>query len=264
MTQAPPPSSTQPPAAVNKWLLLLVATLTLVISVLAFFPVSTAWSWLHDPSWDDAGLRVEAVGGTVWRGSAQLAADPFPTIVCRWSLSPWHLLTGTLAAEVEGQAEGASFTAKTKVPSSSSLAISSATARVGADFINILTLDYGLELSQTFAVTSLSTLVKNGWPSELEGRITWPGGPVFVETSIGLLSFQLHAMEGTLSMEGTDLMLSMTSGKTRVMDITLSKNGWMKAQIRQAFIQLVDSPVFEVLRQSDGQGIAFTFEEKIF
>ncbi|MGI9322297.1 MAG: type II secretion system protein N [Pseudomonadales bacterium] len=261
----------------NKWLITLTGLLTVLVFVIAFFPAGTVWSWVANDI-AKGRLQVAGVGGTVWRGSAVVTVAPLPALAWDWSLSPWHLLLGKAAAEVDARAEGIALDASVQLSGLADWDIKAPTVTVQADFINALTRDYGLTLSETFRLTGLAASAKNNWPVTLQGTLAWPGGAVQIATPAEVLNRRLPALRGDLAMQGDDLLLQVTSSSgapslkraapsiekaTQMMNITIKRDGWVLVQISYAFMQLADLPLpggFELAPEDT----AFTFEEKIF
>ncbi|MBT8101943.1 MAG: type II secretion system protein N [Gammaproteobacteria bacterium] len=78
--------------------LLLVAVLTLVVTLIISIPARVAYQWASPP-----GLAVSGIHGTVWRGEADAVAAY--GIVLRdvsWRITPLQLFTGSASYRVQG------------------------------------------------------------------------------------------------------------------------------------------------------------------
>jgi general secretion pathway protein N len=128
-----------------------------LIATLASFPAATAYHWFAPDE-----LRLAGIDGTVWRGRATLGSVSRLSVEdVQWQISPWSLVTGTIAGRVELRlADG----------------FASTRFSIGRNAIR------ASELQATTSVTTLSRLVPLGdvrglvsvQLAEIELRQLWP------------------------------------------------------------------------------------------
>ena len=261
----------------SKWLIALVCALSVTLGVAALLPARLVWAWVGDGVRAAApALELRALAGTVWHGSARVAAPPQPPVDWQWRLSPWALLIGRLAADFEGAGPGLSLAGSAWAGITRKAAVTLPSAQIHADFINAQTLQYGLRLSGAFDIEDFHALLarheREGaaspfWPRELAGKLSWPGGRIELQTPAGLVTPALPPLTGMASMQGDAIRLRMSSQGQPALDITLRPDGWAVMEVRQLLMQMLALPLPPSLpRGAKGQAqedVIYIYEEKI-
>lgn len=152
-----------------RWLV--VAGFTgLVLGAIAQFPAARAVAWV-----DPAGVQVAGVQGTVWNGRAQRmeVPDAPPATGVSWQISPWRLLTGSLAGRVEFDVAGGSGHARFRLRSSGDVEIADAEIRAtAAGIVRHLPVPLLLVDGEITALVEQGAL-RNGRPVGVDARLRW-------------------------------------------------------------------------------------------
>lgn len=225
-------------------------------------PASTIWLIVGDDIQRSLPqVRIHAVEGSLWNGSSEIQFQSFPPARVTWKIAPVSLLLqGQVTTTLSANADGLRILLEGDFSNSGST-ISRAEATISSDYINHVTLDYGLDLSGDFQLESFNAKLKDRWFEDVEGHISWSGGIVHIETPAQIFSSNLAPLIGKLSQDGRNIRLNVTANGTDMLDITLKPDGWAGIRISYAFLAAANLPLPP--GSDDREEPAILLEEKI-
>ncbi|MDX1562631.1 MAG: type II secretion system protein N [Gammaproteobacteria bacterium] len=192
----------------SKWSIAAIGLGAFLSFLLISFPASVAYRWFAPDA-----VRLAAIEGTVWRGSAGLGAiEGLAVSDLRWQLHPSALLRGRLSATAEGRFRDGFGTA-TVIASSDRVVIRNLRASARLQSLREV-LPIAATEGQLSATLTELTLV-DGWPIGAVGevRIT------------GLRVAPLFGPEGANLIELGDYSARLTSSETPGIVAALSDQG---------------------------------------
>ncbi|MBT4160041.1 MAG: type II secretion system protein N [Gammaproteobacteria bacterium] len=236
----------------------LAAFLTFMIAMVPAAPIYSAFE--EELAHNLPDITLSDVGGSIWNGRGEISYRQFPPGNINWQLSPVQALTGTAAIDIQLNGTGLEADIVGALTADGGR-LSKLTASVSADYLNQVTLNYGLDLSGEVQLPKASLTFNKSWLTSAEGDLRWTGGIVHIETPERIHTVKLPAFDGQVSMIGDTLELHITQTGTRMMEISLTPDGWAKVAIDYALIDLVDLPL---PGSRDTSEPAVIMEEKIF
>ncbi len=241
----------------------LIAIVTILGFVIVMAPVGVVWSIIgEDVRTAVPGVEISSLQGSIWNGEGKAQFQTFPAAKVNWQLAAFPLVTGTLSYEIDASADD--FNAEvTGSVSGNSGDISNANAVVGSEYINSVTLNYGLDLSGEFHLDIDHADFSDGWVNDIDGRLTWPGGVVHIETPQQVQTAYLPGLDGTLSMDGDRIHLNVVGQEENLIDVRLNKSGWAEVGITYGFMRLANLPLPSGSESEENDEIAILLEEKI-
>lgn len=182
----------------NKWSWLALGAGAYLAFVIASFPAAVAYRWLAPPE-----LRLAAVDGTVWSGTAALGSVPgLPLRDIRWTLSAWPLVLGRAAASFEARlADG--FVRGDAVATMSRVVLSNLQTST-----RLQTLAGLLPVSDTGGLVSVDVSeieLEDGWPVRLLGTLRVSElevAPLLPTQSGGLIALGSYEIDFVEAAEG--------------------------------------------------------------
>jgi hypothetical protein len=248
----------------NKLLYLLLGTIAFLVFLVVMAPASSVLRIADDEFRQQLPeLRLAGISGSIWEGSGTVQYRQFPAVAVNWKLSPLPLLSRAVASSASFTAEGLDAEIQSYVSTDQSAAstISYATALISGDYINQVTLNYGLDLSGEFKLTNARATIRGQWLSDLDGILNWSGGIVHIETPQQLHTVKLPPMVGNLTLDGDNVLLNITADTDEMIRISIKPDGWAEVAVNYAFMDLADLPLPGGTADSDP---AILIEEKIF
>lgn len=196
----------------NKWSWIALGVGAYVVFVVATIPASTAYRWLAPPE-----LRLAALDGTVWSGTAALGSIPgLPLRDLRWNLSAWPLMLGRASGSFEARlADGFIRGAGTATMSGVELRNLQTSTR-------LQTLAGLLPVSDSLGFVSVDVAeleLADGWPVRLIGTMRLSElevAPLMPTQSGGLIALGSYEIEFVDAGEGLEGRLTDTGGPLEV------------------------------------------------
>lgn len=186
----------------------------LLLGAIAQFPAARAVA-LIDPT----GVQLAGVQGTVWNGRAErmaVAGAP-PVTAVRWNISPWQLLTASLAGRVEFAVGGGSGQARFRLRPSGDLEITAGELRTSAAGIaRHLPVPLLLVDGDITAVIEQGAL-RNGRPVGVDARLRWDRAAVRQPLDVALGAVTLAVVPQAngghrLTLDGREGALAIDGG----------------------------------------------------
>lgn len=240
-----------------------IALVTIIGFVIVTAPAATVWSMIgSDIETALPGMKISNLKGSVWNGEGLVQFQSFPTTSIDWRLAALPLLAGNAAFEISARASD--FDADVSgVVTGHSGTINDATVTIGSEYINSVTLDYGLDLSREFHIEIDGATFADGWPTAVEGNIRWPGGVVHIETPEQVHTVRLPELTGDLFMDEGKIHLNVVGDDEPLIDVSLNRTGWAEVGITYAFMRLANLPLPTGSESQGTDEIAILLEEKI-
>ena len=247
----------------NKLLYITVGIFVFIGFLLFMAPASSVHRYFQD----DLGQHIPDVNltdisGSAWQGDGKLHFRQFPPVTLSWTLSPFRLITG--AADMTARAAGKGLRADLSgTIETDGGEVSTLTASIDSDYLNQVTIPYGLDLSGDIQLEQAKLKFNRQWLSSADAQLHWTGGIVHIETPEKIHTVKLPRLDGVLSMDGQNLILNVTESGTEMMSITLKPDGWAVVDIAYSFADLADLPLLGTNSTLDRTQPAITLEEKI-
>ena len=207
------------------------------------------------------GLKIWASEGSLWKGNMRGRYKKIGPIFISWDVDAFEILTGDFVAEIDLNGDGLQLTLILNA-SADDISLQNINGEIDTNFINIVSVNYGLSLAGEINVLNVFAALDYEWVTALSGTIDWTGGLIHLETPERLYSVPLLPLEGTLSLGDSNVLLNILSGNSNLMTLSLKKNGWSKADIASPLIDILGIP-FPSGNQSNSEPV-LTLEEKIF
>ena len=244
----------------NKLTYLLIGVITFLAFLIIMAPAATVVSAFEDDLQASVpGMTLTGIRGSLWQGESDLSYGKLPPVLLNWELSALPLLTGTANTHLEFSGTGLSAEVDGAF-SDAGGEISQLNATITGDYLNQVTIDYGLELSGEVQLTETSLGFDQQWLTHASGRLTWSGGIVHIETPQQIHTVKLPPLDASVSMSDRDLIMQVTEAGREMMNIAVRQDGWAKVDISYTFMEMVNLPLPGGIL-SDGQAV--TLEEKI-
>ena len=244
-----------------------VAVVTVTLFVIVVAPAQTVWSFIADDVQSSVPqLKIANISGSVWEGKGDMQFQSYPVVRIDWRLAALPLLIGNASADINASAEGFSAALQgvfSQDSSTISFDISFAEATIGSDYINQVTLQYGLDLSGDFQLRLTNAVFADGWLTSVSGAISWPGGIVHIEMPGQIHTSKLPPLNGILSLEDDSILLKVTNRELEMMNVRLKRSGWAEVAVSHAFIRMANLPLPPGSESTDSLEPAFLLEEKI-
>lgn len=238
-----------------------VAALTFIGFLIVYAPASLAWSLIKaDVDRAVPDLEVLGVDGSVWSGNAALRYREFPPANLTWSLRPTSLPEGP-GARIDLTLEGEGLRAAGTGNTTRTFASVDAAGVIDSSYINPVSVRYGLTFPGEVNIQKLRLRSDLTWFQSAVGTATWGGGTVLVESAAGAQAFTLPALDGTLSMNGSNLILDVTSAGQILLQVTLKPTGWAVVDIKARLLEEAGLPF---RAGTSPNASAIIAEEKLF
>jgi general secretion pathway protein N len=162
--------------------------LTAVIAYLLFLLITIPAQFVTRMISDNAPVSMQGVSGTLWQGKAYLvsAGNNVQLYKTEWSFSPWKLLIGKLAADINTQYEGSDIQAELGLSFLGRYFVNDLTADVSANNVAQLA---NIPLAQLSGLISLDIEHAQWKPGQLPsatGEIRWKDATVTVTDTASL------------------------------------------------------------------------------
>jgi len=245
----------------NKLVLFLVGLIAFLVFVAAMIPASLAHrSFQEEIANAVPDLSIHAVDGTVWQGQGEFQFRQFPTINAAWDVATTALLIASLESDLVLTGEGLDGNLTFSFDSEGGSA-RNASLNIQDDYLNEITVPYGLDLSGEVQLEKANVSFNQTWLTEVEGQLRWSGGIVHIQTPEKIHTVDLPALEGQLSMEDSIVNLDIRESGNNMMHIKVKPDGWAEVSINYAFMDMAGLPLPANART--GSDPAIILEEKI-
>ena len=237
----------------------ITALLSFAVFLALYAPAGIAYRFVERDVARLLDTSIFRVGGTIWRGSADIQYRDFPGSGLNWSLAPLPLLSRTadLTLDVVGLGHRLSGNLVTDGKDGE---ITEVNGSIGSDYINHVSSRYGLRFSGSLELNDLTVTVDHNWFSYVHGKIYWTGGNVLYQAENGSQSVNLPPLDGELSMSDSKLTLFVNNVRLPVLSIYLQQDGWVELRFNARLLTLADLPVPEGTNPDD---VVITIEEKV-
>ena len=245
----------------NKLLLAVTGFLTFLVFLVAMTPASLVHSSLKEALDTNApALKLYAIDGTVWQGSGEVAIRDLPPVRLAWDTSALSAARGAFVSDINVTAIGLNASLETDV-STSGGELAELNAEISSDYLNQITVEYGLDLSGEVQIDGANLAFDREWLTDAGGRMHWTGGIVHIQTPEQIHTVRLPDFDGELSMDGNQLVLAITHDGEDMLEIRLKPDGWAKVDVQRALVELAQLPLPAATGSNDGSAIVI--EEKI-
>ena len=208
----------------------------------------------------DAALT--AIEGSVWNGQGDLYFRHFPVIEVSWNLAALPLITGSADVDAELRAAGLDLRLSADADAQSG-SISDVRGNISSEFLNPITVPYGLELSGDIHVSHANIKFDPQWLTAADAELNWDGGIVHIQTPEKIHTTRLPPINGKVSMAGANLVIDVTGNDENLMKITVKPDGWAVVTVAYALTDLAGLPLPGSEETTDRSLPAITLEEKI-
>lgn len=224
--------------------------------------VMTPLSWLRqffEPALNSAGVRLEQLDGSLWSGSAVLQTPQVRSLQVGWQAQSLALLILRLPFDIQLTNTSLNISGRLVVkPSGASLnafsgyvddtAFSAIAAAYGADIQGRLRLD--------------DVALSAGWGGslgDLEGDLSWSGGPVSVPFGTQVQTFQIPQMQGQLNSDDAKWQaLVLAMDETPLIDAQLSRDGLGSLSVKRALAERLNLAI------PAGRDTLFDISQRVF
>jgi hypothetical protein len=246
-----------------KWFKYLsIAVVTFVVFIAVMAPASLLLTLLEDQLKHIPNLKIGNASGSLWNGQADLQYSNLPATTAMWSLKPLSLFTGTLAGDVRLSANGLDATFNTSLTSEGG-ELADLNADIESRYINTITMEYGLDLSEQFQIRDTSLTFDTHWITSAAGDINWPGGLINIETPVRIHSIKLPPMIGLISSPDQILQLEIAANELLLLTAKLQPDGWAQAAVSFDLMNMAQLPI-PGNPGTTGSAAAVLIEEKVF
>ena len=227
-----------------------------LLALVAMIPLS----WLRhffDPALQAAGIRVEQLDGSLWSGEARLQGPQIPQLQLAWQAQPLYLLTLRLPFNWQ--------LSNTDLELNGGLTVKPTGASLDgvngyiddAAFADIASA-YGADIQGRLRLDDVS--LSAGWnaqPGDLDGNVSWSGGPVSVPFGSRRETFDVPQMQGQLNSddEGWQALIQAMD-ETPLIDASLSREGLGSLSVKRALAERLNLAIpagretlFEITQQ---------------
>ena len=242
---------------------ILLYGITAILSFAAFLalyaPAGIAYRFVEEDVARLPDTSIFRVGGTIWQGSADIQYRDFPGSKLNWSLAALPLFSriADLSLDVAGLGHELSANLLTDGKTGD---VTGLQGSIQSDYINHVSLRYGLRFSGTLELDNVNLTVEDDWFSQSQGNIHWTGGNVLYQTGNGSQSVKLPALDGELTIKDSKLTLLVDNSRLPVLSIHLQRDGWVELRFNARLLALADLPVPQGTNPDD---LVLTVEEKI-
>ena len=245
----------------NKSTFFLISFTAFFFSVAAMTPASLVYNTFQASITDALpGLSIKKVEGSIWKGKSNIKFQQLPSINVAWEVAPLHLLTLTVKSSVT--AEGLGLYGKFDIAiTPKGISIINLNGIIQNLHLNKITIPYGLDLSGEINLIKINLSFDKKWLKEADGKLTWGGGIVHIQTPEKIHTVNLPALHGQIYMDENIWKLDVKESSESMMQIHIRPDGWAKSAINYAFIDLINLPLPTSTRASEDPAIVL--EEKI-
>ena len=205
---------------------------------------------------------LTGIEGSVWDGRGDLYYRQLPVVRVSWNLAALPLITGAADINAEFQAAGLELRLTADADSTGG-SISDVSGNISSEFLNPITVSYGLQLSGDIQVSHANLEFDPRWLTAANAELNWDGGIVHIETPEKVHTTRLPPVKGTVSMAGPNLVIDVVGNDENLMTITLKPDGWAVVAVAYAFADLAGLPLPGSDTTTDRSLPAITLEEKI-
>lgn len=224
-----------------KYILLFVVAY--IIALVALFPIR----WIVPsvtPLLSSAGLSVNQVEGSVWKGKAFVKHKQIGDITLQWQSKPLHLLRLALPMEIE--ATGQYFKVKGVVaPSVSGVEASGLTGYVDEQALEPFVSPYRINLQGRLQIDELAA--HSSWKYELgeaSGNLTYSGGPISVPVGRSQETYEVPMMLGELTSDEKQWQLQINGSDKQVFIVaSLERNGLATLSVKRTLAEVMNIPL---------------------
>ncbi len=181
-------------------------------------------------------LRPE---GTIWQGRGELLVDGRASGVLGWSVRPVTFLQGRIGYDLSLTGAGADLDGAVEAGFASTAG--NINGRIDGTFVNQWLAPYYIELGGTFVVESVNLSLEGRSLTELDGRLTWDGGPLRYRLSGNVHDSALPAMTADLG-PGPVAVAYATGESTPLLQAALADNGFVRIGVTKYLTTLLGQP----------------------
>ncbi|MBM4203228.1 MAG: type II secretion system protein N [Gammaproteobacteria bacterium] len=213
-----------------------------VLLALLFSIIMAPASLLRRVTSDVPGLELIGMAGTVWSGSGGVVVQGEKVGQATWAFRPLGLLSLELTWDVQFTGRDAEL--------NGGIGISPGAFRVnasgvlGEDALNYSLQQWDLHVAGAVSVESIDAVWKAQQLTSLEGRLSWPGGPISWFMDGQTATATLPAMTGQLAQSAGAVsgLIVPDEGQTPVAQIGLSADGMFTLKISKLMTILLGRP----------------------
>ncbi len=188
-----------------------------------------------------APAQLVNLDGTLWQGAGDLLVEGVAIGRLDWQIQPVTFLQGRVGYDLglsgsELSLEGEASTGFT----GSEAALNGS---VGAAFVNRWLAPYYINLAGTFTIDHLTTTLSGTGPlpEQLDGRLSWDGGPVSYRLSGKMHSSALPPMRAELG-PGAEAVAFAEGEATPLLTAELKADGFAKIGVTKYLTRLLGQP----------------------
>lgn len=211
---------------------LLLGIVFLVIALFVQMPASLLARWLPATG----PVAVQAWGGTLWRGQAQLAQTE-SALLLAWQLRPLALLAGQVQLDLSTAGAAPLHGRLIKTPGAWQL--QSLQGEIPSQLIQPF-LPQGWELPGKILANNVTVMrqgLKQGDWLVAEGGLQWAGGPMQFSLNGQPKQVVLPPVALAIQQQGNHLLLVLNEAAGSLADVTLMADGQVETRLRERLLR---------------------------
>lgn len=214
-----------------------------ILALIAMTPLS----WLRhffEPALQQAGVQLQRLDGSLWSGEAVLISPQVDAVQLGWQAQPlsmlmlrlpWHWQLSNPFIDLQGRL----------TVSPTGVRLNGVSGYIDDGAFATVAASYGSSIQGRLRLDAVAASV--GWGGrlgELDGDLSWSGGPVAVPFGSQVETFQLPQMQGMLSSdEARWLGRVLALDNTALIEASLTRDGLGNLNVKRALADRLNLPV---------------------
>jgi len=244
------------------FLLVLVFVLVWIAGMIHALPANWVWQWVSPRVTLPPFVKVEAVGGSVWDGTALLEIEGRPMRLA-WGLGVGALAQGEGRLEWQLETLGSRVQGEIRNLGTRGVRLEAGDSQLALTELNRMIPGGGLRLSGVVDLERLRLNLQEGQWTNARALARWSGGPVSWNLPTGQGQAILPPLVARVREEGTTLVGSIREAENdqALVVARLEASGQARVEVFRRFPELADIPV-------PGEGpadqVVFRVQRKLF
>lgn len=214
---------------------IVIGVLVFLILILVRIPAGVIQTFI--PA--DSPVKLLHPEGTVWSGQGELLVDGRATGQLGWSIRPVTFLKGSVGYDLSLAGAGADLNGSLATGFGTTEA--SVRGTVTGDFVNRWLAPYYIALSGTFVAETLNLSLDGRMLENIEGLLTWNGGPIQYRLSGNVHNSSLPPMTAELG-PGPVAVAFATGEPTPLLHVALAENGFVRIGVTKYLTTILGQP----------------------
>ena len=189
----------------------------------------------------EAPTQLINLDGTLWQGAGDLIVEGVAIGRLAWRIQPVTFLKGRVGYDLGLAGDGLAIDGEASAGFTNAEA--ALEGQVAAEFVNRWLAPYYINLAGTFTIEDLSTIITGTGPlpDQLDGQLSWDGGPITYRLSGKVHSSALPPMRAELG-PGPEAVAFAQGEATPLLTAELKADGFAKIGVTKYLTRLLGQP----------------------